>query len=57
MLDIEKLLREGKSLDEIGNLVSAELNAAQEKIDAENEKKDFKSIFYHCISQRAGARK
>lgn len=39
MLDIEKLLREGKTLDEIGNLVSAELNAAQDKIDAENAKK------------------
>ncbi len=39
MLDIEKLLREGKTLDEIGNLVSAELNAAQDRIDAENAKK------------------
>ena len=39
MLDIEKLLREGKTLDEIGDLVSAELNAAQDKIDAENAKK------------------
>ena len=39
MLDIEKLLREGKTLDEIGSLVSAELNTAQEKIDAENKKK------------------
>ena len=37
MLDIEKLLREGKSLDEIGDLVSKELNAAQTKIDAERE--------------------
>ena len=40
MLDIEKLLREGKTLDEIGDLVSAELNTAQEKIDAENKKKE-----------------
>lgn len=37
MLDIEKLLREGKSLNEIGDLVSKELNAAQTKIDAEKE--------------------
>ena len=37
MLDIEKLLREGKTLDEIGDLVSAEMNAAQKKIDAEQE--------------------
>lgn len=37
MLDIEKLMREGKSLDEIGDLVSKELNAAQTKIDAERE--------------------
>jgi myo-inositol-1-phosphate synthase len=39
MLDIEKLLREGKTLDEIGKIVSEELNDAQSKIDAENEKK------------------
>lgn len=39
MLDIEKLLREGKTLEEIGDLVSAELNTAQEKIDEENKKK------------------
>ena len=39
MLDIEKLLREGKTLDEIGKIVSMELNTAQEKIDAENAKK------------------
>ena len=37
MLDIEKLLREGKSLNEIGDLVSKEMNAAQTKIDAEKE--------------------
>jgi sRNA-binding protein len=37
MLDIEKMLREGKSLNEIGDLVSKELNAAQTKIDAERE--------------------
>lgn len=37
MLDIEKMLREGKSLSEIGDLVSKELNAAQTKIDAEKE--------------------
>ena len=37
MLDIEKLLREGKSLSEIGDVVSKELNAAQTKIDAERE--------------------
>ena len=43
MLDIEKLLREGKSLDEIGNLVSKELNAAQTKIDAEKEAERLKT--------------
>ena len=40
MLDIEKLLREGKTLEEIGDLISAELNTAQEKIDEENKKKE-----------------
>ena len=37
MLDIEKLMREGKSLDEIGKLVTDEMNTAQTKIDAERE--------------------
>ena len=37
MLDIEKLLREGKTLSEIGDVVSKELNTAQAKIDAEKE--------------------
>lgn len=37
MLDIEKLMREGKSLEEIGELVTNEMNAAQTKIDAERE--------------------
>ena len=37
MLDIEKLMREGKSLEEIGKLVTDEMNAAQIKIDAEKE--------------------
>lgn len=37
MLDIEKLMREGKSLDEIGKMVTDEMNAAQIKIDAEKE--------------------
>lgn len=37
MLDIEKLMREGKSLDEIGKMVTNEMNAAQTKIDAEKE--------------------
>lgn len=37
MLDIEKLMREGKTLDEIGKLVTDEMNAAQTKIDAEKE--------------------
>ena len=37
MLDIEKLIREGKSLDEIGKMVTDEMNAAQTKIDAERE--------------------
>lgn len=40
MLDIEKLLREGKTLEEIGDLVSEELNIAQGKIDEENKKKE-----------------
>ena len=39
MLDIEKLMREGKSLDEIGKMVTAEMNAAQTKIDAEKKAK------------------
>ena len=37
MLDIEKLMREGKSLDEIGKMVTNEMNVAQKKIDAEKE--------------------
>ena len=37
MLDIEKLMREGKSLDEIGKMVTDEMNAAQTKIKAEKE--------------------
>lgn len=37
MLDIEKLMREGKSPEEIGELVTNEMNAAQTKIDAERE--------------------
>lgn len=39
MLDIEKLLREGKTLDEIGTIVSKELNDAQSKIDEEAKAK------------------
>lgn len=39
MLDIEKLMREGKSLEEIGKMVTDEMNAAQTKIDAEKEAK------------------
>ena len=37
MLDIEKLMREGKSLDEIGKMVTDEMNAAQKKLDTERE--------------------
>lgn len=37
MLDIEKLMREGKSLEEIGKMVTDEMNVAQTKIDAEKE--------------------
>ena len=37
MLDIEKLMRDGKSLDEIGKMVTDEMNAAQKKIDEEKE--------------------
>ena len=37
MLDIEKLMREGKSLDEIGKMVTDAMNTAQKKIDAEKE--------------------
>ena len=37
MLDIEKLMREGKSLEEIGKMVTDEMNTAQKKIDAERE--------------------
>lgn len=39
MIDIEKLLREGKTLDEIGTIVSKELNTAQTKIDEEAKAK------------------
>lgn len=39
MLDLEKLLREGKTLEEIGDIVSKELNTAQSKIDEEEKKK------------------
>lgn len=50
MIDIEKLLREGKTMDEIGTLITNELNAAQTRIDeeakakrkAEEEKKTLK---------------
>lgn len=37
MLDIEKLMREGKTPDEIGKMVTDEMNAAQTKLDAEKE--------------------
>ena len=37
MLDIEKLMREGKTLEDIGRLVTDEMNAAQTKIDAEKK--------------------
>ena len=37
MLDIEKLMREGKSLEEIGKMVTDEMNTVQKKIDAERE--------------------
>ena len=39
MLDIEKLIREGKSPDEIGKIVTDEMNTAQKKIDAEKKAK------------------
>ena len=39
MLDNEKLMREGKTPEEIGQLISEEMNAAQKKIDAEQEAK------------------
>lgn len=39
MLDIEKLIREGKTLDEIGDIVTNEMNAAQLKIQKEEEDK------------------
>ena len=39
MLDIEKLMREGKSLDEIGKIVTAEMNATHDKIEAEEKAK------------------
>jgi predicted phage tail protein len=38
MLDFEQLLREGKTLEEIANLVSKELNDAQSRIDEEDQK-------------------
>lgn len=39
MIDIEKLLREGKTMDEIGTIISNELNAAQSKINEEAKAK------------------
>ena len=39
MIDIEKLMREGKSLDEIGVLITNEMNATQEKLNKEAEEK------------------
>ena len=37
MLDIEKLMREGKSPEEIGKMVTDAMNSAQTKIDTERE--------------------
>lgn len=39
MIDIEKLLRENKTLEEIADLVSKELNDAQSRIDEEAKAK------------------
>ena len=38
MINLEQLLREGKTMDEIGDIVSKELNAAQSKINEEKQK-------------------
>lgn len=40
MIDIEKMLRSGKSIDEINQAICDELNAAQEKLDAEQKAKE-----------------
>ena len=37
MLDIEKLLREGKTYNEIERMVAAQMHEAQKKIDKEKE--------------------
>lgn len=39
MLNFEELLRQGKTLEEIGTMVTDELNAAQLKLKEEEEKK------------------
>lgn len=39
MLNFEELLRQGKTLEEIGTMVTNELNAAQLKLKEEEEKK------------------
>ena len=40
MIDIEKMLRSGKSIDEINQTICDELNAAQKKLDAEQKAKE-----------------
>jgi Skp family chaperone for outer membrane proteins len=40
MIDIEKMLRSGKSIDEINQKICDELNAAQRKLDAEQRAKE-----------------
>lgn len=54
MLDIEKLMREGKSADEIASMVTKEMNAAQKKIDEETAAKAAKELKEEAIK---GARK
>lgn len=56
MLDIEKLMREGKSLDEIGKMVTDEMNTAQTKIDAERIAAEKKAEEKRISQRKADAR-
>ena len=44
MLNFEELLRQGKTLEEIGTMVTDELNAAQLKLKEEEEKKKAEEV-------------
>ena len=40
MIDVEKMLRSGMSLDDINKVICNEMNAAQKKLDAEKKAKE-----------------